>query len=154
MANTADPLSALQAIRLPDVPASSLWEQMAVAVFTGVVLAIIIQLAISFRKRKSRVHLEQNFIIAIKDTENLPDEERLTAQATVIRHYVNIVAGDVAARKQGEEWLEELDNLFKTEFFRKGSGRALLDDLYLKQSASQAAGLGMALCQLLQGRKL
>jgi hypothetical protein len=153
MADTADPLHALQAIRLPAVPASSLWEQMAVALLAGVTMAIIIQLALAFRNRKKAESLEQSFIIAINEMENLPVDERLAAQAALIRRYVNVVAGTGAARKQGEDWLEELDNLFDTEFFRKGSGRVLLDGLYARQLPSNSAELGTALCELLQGRK-
>jgi hypothetical protein len=153
MADTADPLHALQAIRLPAVPASSLWEQMAVALLAGVTMAIIIQLALAFRNRKKAEPLEQRFIVAIKKVENLPDDERLAAQASLIRRYVNVVAGTGAARKQGEDWLEELDNLFNTEFFRKGTGRVLLDGLYARQPPFNSAELGTALCELLQGRK-
>lgn len=153
MADTTDPLNALLAIRLPAVPASSLWEQMAVALLAGVITAIVIQLALAFRNRKKAEALEQSFIVAINDMENLPDDERLAAQASLIRRYVNVVAGDGAARKQGEDWLEELDNLFKTEFFRKGGGRVLLDGLYSRQPPFKSSELGYALCELLQGRR-
>jgi hypothetical protein len=153
MADTADPLNALQAIRLPAVAASTLWEQMAVALLAGVITAIIIQLALAFRNRRKAEPLEQSFIVAINHMENLPDDERLAAQASLIRRYVNVVAGNGAARKQGEDWLEELDNLFKTEFFCKGTGRVLLDGLYSRQLPFKSAELGAALCELLQGRK-
>lgn len=153
MADTADPLNALQTIRLPSIQASSLWEQIAVALFAGVAVAIVIQLLLSFRSKRKAESLEQTIIAAMKDTEVLPADERLTAQASAMRRYVSLVAGDEVARKQGEDWLEELDNVFKTEFFRQGPGRVLLDGLYSRQPAFETAGLGAALCELMQSRK-
>ncbi|MCO4319329.1 DUF4381 domain-containing protein [Phyllobacterium sp. 21LDTY02-6] len=153
MADTADPLNALQAIRLPAVPASLLWEQMAVALLAGAITAIIIQMALAYRNRRKAASLEQRFIAAIDEVESLGDDERLAAQASLMRGYVKIVAGDGAARKQGEDWLEELDNLFRTEFFRKGNGRVLLDGLYSRQPPFGSAELGATLRELLQGRR-
>ncbi|MGH6858624.1 MAG: DUF4381 family protein [Phyllobacterium sp.] len=153
MADMIDPLNALQAIRLPAIPESSLWEHMAAALFAGVLAAIVIQLALGSRNRKKAQSLEQSFIIAIRDMENLPADERLAAQASIIRRYVNIVAGNAAAQKQGEDWLEELDTIFKSDFFCKGAGRVLLDGLYSRQPVFETAGIGTTLCDLLQGRK-
>jgi hypothetical protein len=152
MVDTVDPLNALQAIRLPVVPASSLGEQISAALLAGTVAALLIHLVLAYRNKKRAEPVEKSFIRAIEDTLILPEGERLTAQASVIRRYVDVVAGDIAARKQGEDWLEELDGLFQTEFFRKGAGRALHEGLYSRQRTFETAALGPRLCELLQGR--
>lgn len=153
MADTPDPLNALQDIRLPSIQASSLMEQIAVALFAGITVAVIIQLLLAFKNNQRAESQEMTLIAAVKESEQLPDDERLAAQASAMRRYVNLVRGDAAARKQGEDWLAELDEVFTTEFFSKGAGRILLDGIYSRQQAFKTAGLGAALCELMQSRK-
>lgn len=149
MADTPDPLNALQDIRLPSIQASSLMEQMAMPLFAGVTVAAIILILLAFRSRQKAESLEKIFIAAVKASERLPDDERLAAQASAMRRHVNLVRGDAAAHKQGEDWLAELDEVFTTEFFSKGAGRVLLDGIYSKQEAFKTAGLGAVLCELM-----
>jgi len=65
---------------------------------------------------------------ALDRARNLPAEERLIAQATLLRHVATAV-GEVP-HLRGTNWLTHLDALFATDFFSAGAGRCFGDALY------------------------
>ncbi len=59
----------------------------------------------------------------------LPGEERLAAQAAILRRLVRTLNG-AGARERGAAWLASLDSTFSTRFFSKERGEAFGDALY------------------------
>jgi Domain of unknown function (DUF4381) len=79
---------------------------------------------------------------ALRATRELPLEDRLAAQAVILRRIARTIAGESSARLQGRPWLLELDRLFRTQYFTEGEGHRIGDDLYVPQ-ASKGLDIGL-----------
>jgi hypothetical protein len=131
MATSPDPLAALRPERLPATVPGSLVETVALAAAAGVAAALLAVAAIVIwralaRRRSPRGEARA----ALAAAAGLPIDERIAAEARLLRAYVGRVAGAEAAREEDAAWLARLDHVFATTFFSTGQGRLFGAALY------------------------
>jgi hypothetical protein len=155
MATDADPLAALRPIRLPAEAPAPLLDLLALSVAAGILVALVILLAprvaATLARRRSP---RRRFAAALAAARALPADERLAAQAAALRTYVAAIAGEEAARTQGEAWLARLDAAFATTAFTNGPGRLYGVTLYRPADAAEVSAAEAALSALLAGRRV
>ena len=155
MATDADPLAALRPIRLPAEAAAPLLDLLALAVAAGILVALAILLAPRIAAALSRHRSpRRRFAAALAAARALPADERLAAQAAALRTYVAAIAGEEAARTQGEDWLAGLDAAFGTTAFTAGPGRLYGETLYRPVDASEVGAAEATLAALIGGRRV
>jgi hypothetical protein len=88
-------------------------------------------------------------VAALTPTLALPADQRLAAQAEILRRIARTLHGEAAARLTGEPWLAALDGMFATRFFTTGPGRAFAD-LYVPRPAGDAEAASAELPGLMQ----
>ena len=126
----------LQALRGLHVesPGFQLEPAVAFGILAGIVLAvgaILLLRARPLRLRAARRALRAS----LAETRHLQEDERLAAQARLLRRVARTVAGDDVAQLRGEAWLAALDRMFATDFFSRGEGRCFGDQLYAAAAA-------------------
>ena len=139
MATDADPLAALRPIRLPAEAPAPLLDLLAP------------RLAAALARRRSP---RRRFAASLAAARALPADERLAAQAAALRAYVAAIAGEEAARTQGEAWLARLDAAFATTAFTAGPGRLYGETLYRPVDASEVGAAEATLAALVGGRRV
>lgn len=155
MATEADPLAALRPIRLPAEAPAPLLDLLALSVAAGILVALAILLAPRIAAALShRRSPRRRFAAALAAARTLPTDERLAAQAAALRAYVAAIAGEEAARTQGEAWLARLDAAFATTAFTAGPGRLYGETLYRPADAADVGAAETALSALLAGRRV
>ena len=128
MTGGADPLDALRGVHLPaGLPRSPLAD-LAWAGAGGFLAAAAIALLASVLLARRRP-LRRAARAALAQTRALAPEERLVAQAALLRRLGRAV-GNGPARERGGAWLARLDRIFGTTFFTGGPGAAFGDALY------------------------
>ncbi|WP_159730000.1 DUF4381 family protein [Methylosinus sp. Ce-a6] len=144
MADSSELLAQLRPLRAP--PADGTAEILLMALAGSLAAAT---LAIGFLVwRARRRPLRRAALIALAAARDLPADERLTAQAKMLRDLVGALDGGIA-RLHGEEWLARLDALFATTAFSKGEGRAFGDALYSPRADDPSETLDRVLQKLL-----
>lgn len=155
MATDADPLAALRPIRLPAEAPAPLLDLIALSIAAGILIALVIllvpRLAAALARRRSP---RRSFTAALTAARTLPADERLAAQAAALRAYVAAIAGEEAARTQGEAWLARLDAAFATTAFTAGPGRLYGETLYRPVEAVEVGAAETALAALVAGRRV
>lgn len=125
-------LETLHPLREPPPPDSIM--PYLVVVLLGVALALVgVGLLLAARRRRGRIYAAAAAQLALART--APPEERLAAQALVLRRVARQVGGEPVVRAQGAAWLERLDGVFATQFFTRGAGRVFAEGLYQRSAA-------------------
>lgn len=88
--------------------------------------------------------LRRSALDELATTRALADEERLLAQAALLRRVVGALDGD-AAHQRGDAWLARLDATFSTRFFSRERGQAFGDALYRPPAEPDIEALDAAL---------
>ena len=145
MADVAKLIEMMHPMREPPLP-DSLVPALVVLALGCVAAAVVI--AIVWRARRAG-GLRASAAAALAASRALDPDERLAAQAALLRRIARAVAGESAARQHGAAWLESLDGCFKTDYFSKGEGRAYGDALYAHRPAADVEALDRALVALL-----
>lgn len=83
--------------------------------------------------------LRRASLAALDESQRLPANERLVAQAAVLRQIALQIAGDDAARLQGDAWLSQLDRIFATTAFTAGPARCFGTALYRRNPEADAS---------------
>lgn len=130
--NPADPVPSLDQLRglhLPGGSAALFRGEIFVAILVGLCAALLVGLARRLWLRM-RQTLRRTALAELAAASRLPPEERLVAQASLLRRLVLTLRGEEAAAIRGEAWAGELDRLFRTDYFSRGAGRIFVDGLY------------------------
>jgi hypothetical protein len=155
MATAADPLAGLRPVRLPAEAPAPLLDLLALSIAAGILVALAILLAPRVAAAISRrCSPRRRLAAALAAARVLPAEERLAAQASALRAYVAAVAGEEAARAQGQAWLARLDEAFATTAFTAGPGRLYGETLYRPADTSEVSAAEAALSALAAGRRV
>ena len=120
-------LEMMHPMREPPQPASLAPFAITFAIGCAAALAL---LALVFFARRRRSDLRRAAVATLARTRGLVPEERLAAQASLLRRLVRRLAGEAEAKTQGADWLATLDGTFETRFFTQGAGAAYGDALY------------------------
>ncbi len=145
MARDSDPISddlaKLHDLRFPQAEGLDIVAEAALGLSLGLILAILaFRLLRSFlRPRRSQ---RWQALAALAESRELPRDERLKAQAVVIRQ--------LAPKAGREDWREDLDRRLRTDFFSKGLGADLTGSLYRRGSDIDPAEVDRALSLLLK----
>jgi len=121
----------LQALRGLHVESLSFQLEPAVALGILAGLALAAGAILLLRTRPLRMRAARRALRAsLAETRHLQQDERLAAQARLLRRAARTVAGDHVAQLRGDAWLAALDRMFATDFFSRGEGRCFGDRLY------------------------
>jgi hypothetical protein len=124
-------LAELQALR--GLHVESLGFQLEPAVALGIVGGLVVAAGaiLLLRMRPLRMRAARRALRAsLAETRHVREDERLAAQALLLRRVARTVAGDDVAQLRGDAWLAALDRMFATTFFTRGEGRCFGDQLY------------------------
>jgi hypothetical protein len=143
-------LEGLRDIHWPAAAPSPL-SDFATAALAGFALAACVFLAWTVLRR-SRRPARRAALAALAASRALAPDERLAAQATLLRRAVSVVAG-APAKERGEDWLRRLDAAFATTFFTQGEGAVFGDALYTPAPAAPIDAIDRTLADLLAGLK-
>ena len=121
-------LSALRALHLPSNGAPGLGDLFS-AIALGMIAALVIGELLAFMRKKRRT-IRRSALDALVASRVLQPEDRLVAQAKLLRELIRALDGDATARLRGSAWLQHLDARFRTDFFTVGEGRHYADALY------------------------
>lgn len=94
---------------------------------------------------KRRRILRVSALNKLAKTRTLPSEERLAAQAAILRSLVKALSGSSAAHARGAQWLDSLDATFSTRFFSSEQGQVFSDPLYRPSTAFDIEAIDRAL---------
>lgn len=146
MPDVAQLLESLHPMREPPPPSpvAPFLTTLAVGVAVAALIFVLWRLA-----RQRSIGMRRSAARALVATRNFDPDERLAAQATLLRQVVRIRAGESAARTQGDGWLATLDRTFATSFFTAGAGRAYADSLYRRDGAEDVEALDRSLSDLI-----
>jgi hypothetical protein len=144
----ASTLEGLRDIHWPGALPPSASADMAAAALAGLALALAAALLWSAALRR-RQPLRRAALARLAATRPLAAEDRLAAQADLLRRVVAALEGPAAARERGAAWLARLDRLFGTDFFTAREGQAFGDALYARRPAAAAGRIDEALHGLL-----
>jgi hypothetical protein len=151
MAPPADALEGLRDIHWPAIAATSPVSDLATAALVGFALAACAFAAWTLLRRGRRP-ARRAAHAALAGSRRLAAEERLSAQAALLRRAASAVAG-APAKERGEAWLARLDDLFATTFFTQGDGAVFGDALYTPAPAAPVEAIDRTLQTLLAGLK-
>lgn len=112
----------------------------------GCICAIIILRSIIYYNSLYPVRIKA--LKSLKDSRLLNPNERLIAQSRLLRDVAQSVDKEPSFQ-YGDVWLEQLDRIFKTNFFTKGEGKIFGAELYQKDNNLNVAPLDSALENLL-----
>ncbi len=126
MTDAVQILAELRPIHMPPDLAANPPVEMALL---GFLAALIVSAALRPWLSRRRA-LRRSAFDALALSRSLTPEERLVAQAAILRRLVETINDSSAARQQGEIWLACLDRTFSTRFFGSGAGRIFADALY------------------------
>jgi hypothetical protein len=143
----ADPSSLIERLRPLRPPPSDGMTEILLMALVGCAVAAAMSVALQhiFERRRP---LRRAALAALAASRALPANERVTAQARVLRDVADALDRN-AASLQGEEWLARLDALFATRFFGEGLGRAFGEALYRPADDAPAEALDCALERML-----
>jgi len=154
MATAADPLAALRPLHLPPAPPGTLVETAALAAAAGVAAALLVVGLVALWRRLAVLRApRREALAALAEAARLPVDERLAAEARLLRAYVGRIAGAAAARTEGRAWLARLDGVFATTFFTTGGGEAFGERLYRPVGDVDAAATDAGLRRLLRRQR-
>ena len=138
------------ALRELHVPTERLTTDMADAALTvaiGLAAALLVGIVLNLLIRRPRP-VRRAALVMLSQMSELPPAERAVAQARLLRRLVLTLSGEIAARRQRNAWLEQLDLTFRTDFFTRGGGRYYVDGLYQARQIPDAAALAHKLEEL------
>jgi hypothetical protein len=141
-------LEQLRGLRLPGNAAGALQGEVVAAAALGFAAALGIGL-FRFLRTRTGATLRRSALRELAATRDLPPEARLVAQARLLRRIARTRLGEEAAAAQGPDWAARLDRLFATDLFSAGAGRVLVDGLYRRRAAPDAAALDAELGRLI-----
>ncbi|AWN34971.1 DUF4381 domain-containing protein [Methylobacterium radiodurans] len=145
---TAAALDQLRGLHLPGNAAGALQGEVVAAALVGFATALGIGL-FRFLRSRAGTTLRRSALRELAATRELPPEARLVAQARLLRRIARTRLGEEAAAAHGAEWAARLDRLFATDLFSAGAGRVLVDGLYRRHAAPDAAALDAELGRLI-----
>ena len=140
-------LSTLRGIHLPTGGGSALQGEVVAAIALGFAAALLVGLLRLLRARM-QASTRRAALRELALAHNLDPETRRVAQARLLRRVVRTLRGDEAAASRGATWARELDGTFATDFFSRGAGQALVEGLYRRPQASDAAVIDAELSRL------
>lgn len=145
----ADPAEALAGLRPIHLPADSGEVALiATAALAGVCLALaataLMRLLASRRGAERRAALDE---LAL--SRGLPPDERLAAQARLLRRLMRTIDGEAPRGLSGAAWLARLDRILGTSFFTAGAGQAFGEPLYRRSQAATVETLDLELSRLI-----
>ena len=150
MADPVKLMEMLHPMREPPLPDSIVPAIVMLAV--GCVTAALLA-SLAWRTRRQAGGLRASALAALAATRALAPPERLAAQAALLRRLSRALGGDGTARQQGGAWLENLDRVFRTDFFSKGPGAAYGDALYGRRPSADVEALDTSLAGLFAGMR-
>lgn len=130
-------LAQLRGLHLPAAEGAAQGE-VVLAIALGFAAALLVGLFRMLRDRQRR-SVRRAALRELAAARALPPEQRLVAQARLLRRLARTLRGDAAASARGTDWAATLDGLFATDFFTRGAGRVLADGLYRRASPDSAA---------------
>ncbi len=142
MTDQAEALSGLRPIN-PAVDAGGVTALIAMALI-GCACALALALLFRVMARRCRA-IRRSALAELATSRSLQPDERLAAQAALLRRVIRTVEGDAPARLRDKDWLACLDRTFGTSFFTGGGGRAYGEALYRPSSSRDVEALDHAL---------
>jgi hypothetical protein len=143
MVDPAQVLSALRPLHHAAAP-GDLLSSMAAMSLLGCAAAV--SLSYFSRPWLMRRHaLRRSALNDLAAARRLPPNERIAAQAAILRRVVAALDGSAAGRQRESLWLARLDLIFSTQFFSAGEGRAFGDALYQPMTNADVKALDKAL---------
>lgn len=148
---SADTLSSLRDVRLPAPP-----DGAPLLPFVGIAFILLLLalggILLLVRRRNGWIREAEQ---ALGDLGSAPPDIALSTAAGLLRRIALARIGADGSKLRGEPWLEALDRLFGTDFFRHGAGRVFGDALYRPGCAPANAPAALAgLRHLLRRRRL
>lgn len=134
MPGPPEALTALRGLHLPPVEMMADAPAIALSVAVGLAAALAIAGAWGMVMESQR-SVRRGALDALAQSSGLAPNERLVAQAKLLRRLVRTLDGDASARQRWDAWAKQLDRTFRTDFFSRGEGRHYVEGLY-------RAGLG------------
>lgn len=129
-------LAGLRDIHVPPAPLVEMSDVAAGALAFAIVAAAALA-AFLWRRRSA---LRREALAQLAATGALAPEERLVAQAKLLRRVARSRSDD-AVTTRGDDWLRQLDRLFRTRFFSDGHGRIFGEALYARATQVDAEAL-------------
>lgn len=142
-----DSASLIERLRPLRPPASDGTTEILVMALIGCLFAAALTSALLHVLGRRRP-LRRAALAALETSRALPAQERLAAQARLLRKVARAMDPDAVALR-GEAWLARLDALFATRLFSDGLGRAFGDTLYQPHEDHPAQALDDELARLL-----
>jgi hypothetical protein len=122
----ADPLSKLRDIHVPPPPPTEpVWDLVLAGVLTLLALGFVLFILL---RRKRHWRNEALLSLSSIDT-NQPDRAR-TELARVLRRVAIKVSDQPITKLSGDDYLKQLDKIFRTTFFGTGAGQVFGQSLY------------------------
>lgn len=112
-------------------------------------IAAVAGLVLLVQARRRGADLRRSALAALAASRTLVPEDRLAAQAALLRRLARRLGGEAAGRRHGRPWLEGLDAMFGTPFFTQGEGQAYGDALYARRPAVDIEALDRSLAGLI-----
>jgi hypothetical protein len=126
-------LDQLRGLHLPAHAAGAGQGEVVLAIALGFAAALLVGLFRLVRNRQKNT-VRRAALRELAATRALPPDQRLVAQARLLRRLARTVRGDAAASAQGADWAGILDGLFATDFFTRGAGQVLASGLYRRET--------------------
>lgn len=131
-------LDQLRSLHLPGGATGPIPGEILLALILGFGAALLVGL-LRLLLARSRLSVRRAALSDLAGSRSLDAQERILAQARLLRRLVRTLKGDEAASAQGGAWASRLDALLCTDFFTAGAGRVLVDGLYRRETPDPAA---------------
>ena len=126
-------LDQLRGLHLPQNSTGLLNGEIAAAMMFGLLAAFLVGLVRHLKRRAQRT-IRRAALHELTITRSLEPEDRLVAQAYLLRRLARTLNGDDSVHKRGLSWSTELDELFGTSFFTTGAGYVFANGLYQQET--------------------
>lgn len=141
-------LDQLRGLHLPGDAAGSARAEIVSALALGFLAALLVGLARHLRHRRQRT-VRRTALDELAAARGLGTDERLVAQARLLRRLTRTLRGDEAAASRGTRWAAELDALLRTDFFTAGTGRVFVEGLYARRVPKNLDAIDAELARLI-----
>lgn len=125
------PVEGLHDIRLPDPPPAP----DATATIALIAIALVLAALVARRYWPTRRGWTRQTLDELRGLESRPADEAVYRAALVTRRLaLRLSSSPDTLHAHGRPWLEQLDRIFRTDFFTQGAGRQLGTTLYAPPS--------------------
>lgn len=135
MTDTAELLAQLRDIRVPVPPAEPAVWPLFIAVAA---IALGVGALFRFFRQKRKLWVD-DARLQIKQTQQLTPDLAIQGYAELLKRIVlTLEPANNVRTLHGSQWLQYLDNVFRTSYFTTEQGRVFGEDLYRKQGLSES----------------